>query len=641
MARKSLGFAQNMSSEHAIRYAMITALLALASSAGAQSTRDLADLSIEELSQVEIMSVSKRPEPLREAPGAVYVITGDDIRRTGVTSLAEALRLAPNLEVARVNAQSYSISSRGMNSVNASNKLLALIDGRSIFTPFFSSVFWDQNDVMLADVERIEVVSGPGGTLWGTNAMNGVINVITKSSAETQGGLVDARLGDFVQRGAARYGGRLGTAGTYRVYALGFGNDHTTGPDGRDVMDDWHGKQAGFRTDLSVRSDRYTVQGDVYENVIDTPGGRRSGGNMLGRWTHHLADDASLQLQLYYDQEKRTDSAPTGGGSRQRLKTVDVEAEHVFTWRGIHQVVWGAGYRRWNDRFENTANPFVLDPAGETLSVTNLFAQDTIALHEHLRLVVGTKFEYSTFSGWAVMPNLRLGWQADSRNFLWSAVSRAVRPPSRLERDLSAPGIVNPSPGYQSEKLVAYEAGWRSQLAPRATASVSIFYNDYTDLRTTSPTPVTVLPVNFGNGWEGHTYGVDAWGSYSPRPWWRLDVGAGLLRKDFQLKPGQSDIAGVQTVLGHDPPHQVFVRSFMDLPNNVELYVGLRQIGKLADVGVASYVEADVRIGWNVLPQLELSITGQNLLHARHAEASQPPIFEIPRSVYAGLRWTF
>ncbi len=641
MVRKSLGFAQNMSSEHAIRYAMITALLALASSAGAQSTRDLADLSIEELSQVEIMSVSKRPEPLREAPGAVYVITGDDIRRTGVTSLAEALRLAPNLEVARVNAQSYSISSRGMNSVNASNKLLALIDGRSIFTPFFSSVFWDQNDVMLADVERIEVVSGPGGTLWGTNAMNGVINVITKSSAETQGGLVDARLGDFVQRGAARYGGRLGTAGTYRVYALGFGNDHTTGPDGRDAMDDWHGKQAGFRTDLSVRSDRYTVQGDVYENVIDTPGGRRSGGNMLGRWTHQLADDASLQLQLYYDQEKRTDSAPTGGGSWQRLKTVDVEAEHVFTWRGIHQVVWGAGYRRWNDRFENTANPFVLDPAGETLSVTNLFAQDTIALHEHLRLVVGTKFEYSTFSGWAVMPNLRLGWQADSRNFLWSAVSRAVRPPSRLERDLSAPGIVNPSPGYQSEKLVAYEAGWRSQLAPRATASVSIFYNDYTDLRTTSPTPVTVLPVNFGNGWEGHTYGVDAWGSYSPRPWWRLDVGAGLLRKDFQLKPGQSDIAGVQTVLGHDPPHQVFVRSFMDLPNNVELYVGLRQIGKLADVGVASYVEADVRIGWNVLPQLELSITGQNLLHARHAEASQPPIFEIPRSVYAGLRWTF
>ena len=619
----------------------VLVLVAMAGSAAAQTARDLADLSIEELSQVEIMSISKRPEPLREAPGAVYVITGDDIRRSGATSLAEALRLAPNLEVARVNSQSYSISARGMNSVNASNKLLALIDGRSIYTPFFSSVFWDQNDVMLADIDRIEVISGPGGTLWGANAMNGVINVISKSSAATQGGLIDAKLGDFVQRGAARYGGRFGTDGTYRVYGLAFGLEHTNAPGGRDARDDWHGQQAGFRADLTARSDRYTVQGDVYENVIDTPGGRRSGGNVLGHWTRHLADDASLQVQLYYDQEKRSDVSPTGGGSTQRLRTFDVEAEHVFRWRGVHRIVWGAGYRSWNDRFENTANPFTLDPAGETLSLTSLFAQDTIALGENLRLVAGTKFEYSTFSGWAVMPNLRLGWQADARNFVWTAVSRAVRPPSRLERDLSAPGIVNPSPGYQSEKLVAYEAGWRSQLSSRATASVSVFYNDYTDLRTTSPNPVTFLPVNFGNGWEGQTYGVDAWASYTPLRWWRLDAGAGLLHKDFHLKPGQSDIAGVQTVLGHDPEHQVFMRSFIDLPNDVELYVGLRQIGKLADVGVPSYLEADVRIGWSVTPRLELSITGQNLIHARHAEASQPPIFEIPRSVYAGVRWAF
>ena len=633
-----------MSSDVLMSRALIAALLVLTAAAGsatAQSTRDLADLSIEELSQVEIMSISKRPEPLREAPGAIYVITGDDIRRAGATSLAEALRLAPNLEVARGTSQTYSISSHGMNSVNASNKLLALIDGRSIYTPFFSSVFWDQNDVMLADIERIEVISGPGGTLWGANAMNGVINVITKSSADTQGGLFDAKLGDFVQRGAARYGGRLGSAGTYRVYALGFGREHTTAPGGRDAMDDWHGQQAGFRADLSAGTDRYTMQGDIYENVIDWPGGRRSGGNVLGRWTRHLADDASLQLQVYYDQERRSDVSPTGGGSAQRLKTVDVEAEHVFTWRGIHRIVWGAGYRSWADRFENTANPFLLDPASESLSLTSLFAQDTIALHDNVRLVAGAKFEYSTFSGWAVMPNLRLGWQMDSRNFLWSAVSRAVRPPSRLERDLSAPGIVNPSPGYQSEKLVAYEAGWRSQLAPHATASVSLFYNDYTDLRTTSPNPVTVLPVNFGNGWEGHTYGLDAWGSYSPLPWWRLDAGVGVLRKDFHLKAGERDISGVQTVLGHDPGHQAFLRSFMDLPNNVELYVGLRQIGKLADVGVPSYVEADVRIGWHVTPQLELSVAGQNLVHARHAEASQPPIFEIPRSVFAGIRWSF
>ncbi len=619
----------------------IVALFLAPHCAGAQSLRDLSDLSLEELSQVEITSVSKRPEPLSEAPAAIYVITGDDIRRSGAMSLAEALRLAPNLEVARINSQNYAISSHGMNSVNASNKLLALIDGRSVYTPFFSSVFWDQQEVMLADIERIEVISGPGGTLWGANAMNGVINVITKSSAETQGGLVDAKIGDFVQRGAGRWGGKLGTLGTYRGYAVGFGEGHTTLADGSNAMDDWHAKQAGFRADLSVLDSRFTVQGDLYENIIDTPGGRRSGGNVLGRWSKRFADGSSFQVQAYYDQQKRSDVAATGGGSSDDVKTLDVEAEHAFTWRRNHQIVWGLGYRSWVDRFVNTANPFILVPQSETLNLTNLFAQDTIALSDDFKLILGTKFEYSTFSGWAVMPNVRLGWQADPRNFLWAAISRAVRSPSRLERDLTAPGIVNTSPDFQSEKLIAYEAGWRSQLTQQASVSLSLFYNDYDDLRTTSPTPVVVLPVSFGNGWEGHTYGVDVWGSYSPLPWWRLNPGFGLLRKDFRLKPGEMDIAGVQTVLGHDPEHQVFLHSYMDLPHDVQLYVGLRQIGSLSDVGVPSYFEADVRLGWRVSPHLELSLVGLNLVHARHAEASLPPIHEIPRSVYLGARWSF
>jgi len=607
----------------------------------AQALRELGELSIEELSQIEVTSASRRPEPLSEVTGAIYVITGDDIRRAGAATLAEALRLAPNLEVARINSQSYAISARGMNSVNASNKLLALIDGRSVYTPFFSSIFWDQQEVMLADIERIEVISGPGGTLWGANAMNGVINVVTKSSADTQGGLVDAKGGDFISRAAARWGGRLGESGTYRGYALGFVQDHTTRTDGSDAMDDWRGKQAGFRTDFGARADRFTVQGDAYENVIDTPGGRRSGGNVLGRWMRQLADGASLQLQAYYDQQRRNDVAATGGGSSARTRTIDVEAEHVFTWRDVHRIVWGGGYRNWDDRFVNTANPFVLVPESERLSLTNLFAQDTIALRDDLRLVLGSKFEYSTFTGWAVMPNVRLGWQADARNFIWGAVSRAVRSPSRLERDLTAPGIVDLSPGFDSEKLIAYEAGWRSQLAKNATLSVSAYYNDYTDLRTTSPDPVTVLPVKFGNGWEGHTYGVDVWGSYSPFSWWRIDPGLTLLRKHFHLKPGEADIAGIQTVLGHDPNHQVFVKSYMDLPQGFELYIGLRQIGSLPDIGVPSYFEVDVRLGWRVTPALELSLTGNNLVHARHAEQTQPPILEIPRSWFAGVRYEF
>ena len=608
-------------------------------SVDAQVLSDLGDLSIEELSQIEVTSVSRRPEPIREAPAAVYVISADDIRRSGATTLAEALRLAPNLEVARINSPSYAISSRGLNSLNASNKLLALIDGRSIYTPFFGSVFWDQQEVMVADIDRIEVISGPGGTLWGANAMNGVINVITKSSAYTQEGLLDAKAGDFLQRGALRWGGKLADAGTYRAYALGFAQSHTKTPDGGDAMDDWSGKQAGFRTDFAVRNDAYTVQGDLYENLVDTPDGRRSGGNFLGRWTRRLQNGGSLQVQAYYDEQRRYDASTTGGAANQWTKTFDIEAEHVFTVLGNHQIVWGVGHRTWRDYFTNTANPFILEPQAETLNLTNLYAQDTIGLRDDLRLVIGSKFEYSTFSGWAIMPNIRLGWQADARNFVWSAISRAVRSPSRLERDLFAPGIVNPSPNFDSEKLVAYEAGWRAQLSARATASVSLFYNDYSDLRTTSPNRATVFPVNFGNGWEGHTYGAELWASYSPLSWWRLDPGVSLLHKDFHLKPGEQDIAGVQTVLGHDPEHQIFLRSYMDLPNNFQLFVGLRQIAALHEIGVPSYFEADVRVGWAVTPTLELSLVGQNLVHAQHAEASA--LNEIPRSFYVGARWKF
>ena len=227
------------------------------------------------------------------------------------------------------------------------------------------------------------------------------------------------------------------------------------------------------------------------------------------------------------------------------------------------------------------------------------------------------------------------------RDFLWAAISRAVRPPSRVERDLSAPGIVDTSPGFQAEKLVAYEAGYRAQFAPKASISVSMYYNDYDDLRTTSPAPVTIFPVTFGNGLEGHTYGIDAWASFSPFAWWRIDPGVGLLRKDFHLKPGESDIAGTQSVLGHDPGHQVFLRSYMDLAHDLQLYIGLRQIGALPEVDVPAYFEADVRLGWHVTPKLELSLTGLNLVHAYHAEASAPPLHEIPRSFYLGARWTY
>jgi len=608
---------------------------------GAQTLQDLSALSLEELSKVEITSVSKRPEPLSQAPASIYVITAEEIRRSGVATLEEALRLAPNLEVARVNSQSYSISARGLNSVNASNKLLVLIDGRSIYTPFFSSVFWDEQEVMLADIERIEVISGPGGVLWGANAMNGVINVITKTSGDTQGGLVDAKLGDFIKRGAARWGGKVGETGTYRTYLLGMGQGDTRLPNGSSAMDAWTAKQAGFRSDFAAWDSTFTVQGDIYENIIDSPGGRRNGGDLLGRWNKRLQGGSLVQVQVYYDEFHRSDVAATGGGSSDLVKTFDVQAQQSLDFGESQQIVWGIGQRVWTDRFVNTANPFTLVPESQTLNLTNIFAQDTIALGKSLKTTLGVKFEYSTFTQWAVMPTARIGWQATDADFLWVAISRAVRPPSRLERDLTAPGIVVPSPDFQSEKLIAYEAGWRTQIGSQASASVSLFYNDYTDLRTTSPTPIVVLPVHFGNGLEGYTYGADAWGTYRPLGWWRLDAGVTLLHKDFHLKPGQMDIAGVQTVLGHDPNYQYFLRSYMDLPYNTQLYVGLRYIGALPDVRVGSYFEADAKLSWQVTRNLELSLNGSNLVHAFHAEASEPPIHEIPRNFYFGLRWSF
>jgi len=609
--------------------------------AGAQSLQELGRLSIEELASIEITSVSKHAESLNEAAAAVYVITGDDIRRAGVTSLPEALRLAPNLEVARVDARSYAISARGLNSVNASNKLLVLIDGRSIYTPFFSSVFWDQQSVMLADIDRIEVISGPGGTLWGSNAVNGVVNIITRKAGDTQGGLVDAQAGDVDQHAAARWGGRLGESGSYRVYALGFreGSTHLAG-DGS-AMDKWRGRQAGFRLDAPAAGAGFTVQGDLYEDLVDTPAGRRSGGNLLGRWSKLLGDGASLELQAYYDEQNRSDLGAAGGSAIDHVKTIDLQGQHAFSFGRNQQIVWGGGYRTWQDEFVNTTNPFVLVPPSETLHLGNLFAQDTIALRDDLKLTVGAKLEYNTFSGWAFMPSGRIGWRPGAKDFLWAAVSRAVRPPSRLERDLTAPGIVDASPDFQSEKLVAYEAGWRSQPFAQASVSVSAFYNRYYDLRTTSPTPVVVLPVSFGNGWEGHTEGIDVWASYSPLPWWRLDPGFELLRKHFHLKPGEADIAGMQTVLGHDPGHQVFLKSYMDLPHDLELYVALRQIGDLPDISVGSYFEADVRLGWHATRALEISLAGLNLVHRYHAETTAPPVHEIPRSIYAGVRWSF
>jgi iron complex outermembrane recepter protein len=618
--------------------ALLGGLLIAAGAARAQSLEELRQLSLEDLANIEITSVSKRPESLSQAAAAVYVITREDIRASGATSLPEALRLAPNLQVARISSQDYTISARGFNSANAADKLLVLIDGRSIYQPFFHNVVWDLNEVMLDDVERIEVISGPGGTLWGANAVNGVINVITRSSSDTQGGLANLKFGNFDQSGAVRWGGRVADNWTYRAYMMGFGRGDTDIAGSRtSTHDSWQGYQAGFRSDWTGGPDGLTVQGDIFENPLDI-GGRANGGNFLGRWTRRLGDGSSLELQSYYD---RSDEDPGGGALRDNTDTVDFQLQHSIPFASGHQLVWGVGQRVWRDTFFPTNGALILPPS-QTLALTNLFAEDTIRLADSLRLTLGAKLEYNTFSGLEPMPSIRLAWQPTAANLVWAAISRAAETPSRLDRNLVISPIFGPSPQFQSEHVIAYETGYRAEFTKGLSASISLFYNDYSDVRTTSLVPGSP-PIIFRNDLAGHTYGLESWADLRPVSWLRISAGVDLLHKALQVKAGGNDIAGIQTAAGIDPNYQVFLRSYLQLSDEIDAYVGLRQIGRLAPAGIPSYFEADARLGWHVSSALELFLAGYNLVHAHHIEATTGfgLTFSIPRSALVGLRRSF
>ncbi|MGE0646618.1 MAG: TonB-dependent receptor plug domain-containing protein [Alphaproteobacteria bacterium] len=616
----------------AIRIAIIAAM-ATAPAVAVQAQDDLdelRDLSLEELGAVEITSVSKRPEPLSRAPAAVYVITSEDIRRSGAVSIPEVLRLAPNLHVARLNSFTYVITARGFSGTDASNKLLVMIDGRSVYTPLHGGVFWDTQHVLMDDIERIEVISGPGGTLWGANAVNGVINIITRRSADTQGGLVNLGLGTTDRNADARFGGSIGNELTYRAYATAYERNNTALADGSSAQDDWDGLQGGFRADWNGEDDLVTLQGDLYNNTLDG-GGRNSGNNLIARWNRDLGDGSAFQIQAYYDEANRW--VPSLSDS---LTTYDLQGQHTFS-LGRHQVVWGAGYRVTDDEFVNELNTVVLTPQSETIQLANLYAEDSVALSSDLTFTFGTKLEYSSYSGLEYLPSARLAWQATDTAMLWSAISRAVRTPSRLDRDLAAPGLAIPAPDFESETLIAYELGYRGQPMTDTLLSVSLYYNDYDEMRTLELSPAGGLPVQIGNGGEGHVYGVEVWGEYRVQPWWRLSAGFNALRKEFRRKTGSTDISNLQSA-GNDPDYQFQVRSYMDLPENMELDLGLRSVDDLRNPKVPGYVELEARLGWRFSDDLEISLVGLNLLHDHHREIGTA---EARRSLYLSARWRF
>lgn len=602
----------------------------------------LADLSLEELANLRITSVSRRAERLSDAAASVYVITSEAIRRSGATTLAQALRLAPNLQVAQTSAGQFAISARGFNNA-IGNKLLVLIDGRTVYTPFFSGVFWDQQDVMLQDVARIEVISGPGGTLWGSNAVNGVINVITRSSQETTGGLLVAGAGTDHLQAAARFGGLLGERGHFRLYGKRTRHENTRSEEGTDLPDGWDLQQVGFRADWSVARDSFTVQGDLHSGASDPVRlgpldlGRLEarGANLQARWRRDLGDDSSVRVQAYYDRSTREDPLLY----RPEVEIADIELQHAWT-AGAHRVVWGGGHRQARDHVEPGLF-FGFHPAERTLKWTHLFLQDSIKLSETVDLTLGAKLERNDYTGTETLPTARLAWKVGGDALLWGALSRAVRAPARLDRDISLPPVppflIAGGPTFVSEVVDVVELGWRAQPSPVLTYAITGYHNRWDRLRSGQLPP----DAQVQNMIDGETFGVEAWAAWQVTPRWRLSGGTTLLREHLRVKPGSTDPTG-PSALGNDPSHQWMLRSAWDISPTVDLDVSLRRIGALPDPAVEAYTALDVRLGWRPRNDLSISLVGRNLLDDRHAEfGAAPGRSEIARSLFLEATWSF
>ena len=625
---------------------------------------ELKKLSVEDLMDIEVTSVSKHPEKLSETASAIQVVTGGDIRRSGASSIPEALRLADNLQVAQKGSQGWAISARGFNT-DLANKLLVLMDGRSVYTPLYSGVFWDVQDYLLEDLDRIEVISGPGGTLWGANAVNGVINIISKSAKDTQGLYMEGGGGSELRGfGGARFGGTLASNVYYRVYGKYFDRDGAVFANGNDAGDSWNMGRGGFRMDAETSlQNTFTLQGDYYsgrEDVITGGETEVAGGNVLGRWSHTFSEDSDMSLQLYYDRTHLATPKPAffaapAGTLVDDLDTYDLDFQHRFRLGERNHVVWGLGYRFTHDRVKN-APSVVFVPAVLDHDLFSGFVQDEIMLHEKLLLTLGTKLEHNDYTGYEVEPNGRLQWNVTPKQMFWGAISRAVRTPSRIDHDFQQPtglaapfdNLFLPGTNFTSETLIAYELGYRAQLISKVAASISAFYNEYDDVRSSTPTPVFGFPLVFENNLEGETYGFELSATYQPLDWWELRAGYNLLKEDIRVKSGEVDFSNGLNETA-DPQQQFSVRSSMDLQQNVEWDARLRWVDTLHNNNgptpgtVPSYFELDVRLAWRPTKRIELSVVGQNLLHDHHPEYGfpSPTREEIQRSVYGkvSFRW--
>ena len=623
----------------------LTAVFAAAPAGAQQPPDDLKRLSIEELMSVDVTTAGRREQPIGATTAAMSVITGDDIRRAGVTTIADALRLADGVHVARLNNGSWSISARGFNG-STPNKLLVMVDGRTVYSPLFAGVFWNTLDYVLADVDRIEVIRGPGTVLWGANAVNGVVNIITRHSRDTQGTLVSVTSGHedpaILQ---ARYGGGLGTT-TWRTYGKFAVRDAQRFASGLPSADERRRGQAGFRVDGSAGDNAWLVAGDAFhsrDDLPDRPAGEFTHLALQTRWSHALSGDSRVDVQSYYRREYRR----IPGQLTHHIDIVDLDLQHATDWGTRHDIVWGGGVRvNWDETHGSAAIQF--DPVERTYPVQNLFVQDEVTIVPgHLFATLGLKYERNAFSGGELQPNLRARLMMARNQVVWGGLSRAVRRPTRLDDDLvvSAPTgvvLVRGTHEFEAEKLTATEVGYRIQPAAILSVDVTAFWHQYHDLRSQDAPATGLLPLTIGNTLEGASRGVELGVNVQPVTWWQTHVGYTWLTTEVERAPGSRDTSGGASET-NDPDYVFNIRSSVDLPRDVEVDAILRSVGALPHPQAPAYTELTLRGAWHVTPQLELSITGEDLLHGHHPESGPPTParVEFERSIRGGITLRF
>jgi iron complex outermembrane recepter protein len=640
--------------------------------------KDLTQLSLEDLMNMRVTSVSKREQPISKAGAAIFVITQDDIRRSGAISLPDLLRMVPGVNVARMDSNSWAIGIRGFNDLYA-DKVLVLIDGRSVYNPLFSGVYWDAQDLVLEDIERIEVIRGPGGTIWGANAMNGVINVITKSSKDTQGGLVTAGSGSReTAEGVAQYGGTIGSKGSYRVFGKYFNIDDAAFPDGSHAADGWNGLHGGFRSDwdLSAR-DTMTVQGDVqrtgegqtittvFSKALPASGTFNEQfdtlcGNVLGRWTHTLANGSQTSLQIYDDFSRRTNL-----GIFIQQNTVNVDFQHHLSIGSRQDLVWGVG-ARVSDLDLGAGYSSTFSKLNVTDTLFSTFVQDEVKLARSLWLTVGSKFERNDYTGFEFEPSAQLVWTPTNQQSLWISAARAIRQPTLLDSSIHADASVVPAQGVPfglltvsgnpspvAETLRDFEAGYRAQFSPRFSIDLAAFTGYYRNLRSNDPQtpfftanpgpPHLEIPLVFGNKTRAHTYGAELFLNWSVTKRLRISPGYSRLEMNIVRDPSGADIQPELTP-GSVPAQQFQLRSSLALSSKLEWDGNLFFVGRLPASGTPAYTRVDTRLAWRAGESLELSISGQNLLTPRHAEFTDElgtSHTVVERSVFGKISWRF